>query len=617
MSRAVFEEQQKELDMKLEQLSLLCRVSSHIGSPTFDASPLDDASDEWAECDSVWTMDETTTSDSSSLPDYFHEDEDETLPQLYDPTLFSSSRFSQKSGDTEKPLPDIPPTQPLQIRVPLVPSSSPRSIPSVPFTPPNSPGLVKAPASPSPARAAVSYAQPLRESYNGNHFVAPVIDQTESTTARSTLPPRHATFSSISSTLSILGERETKDEKRSAVYVDEAPEFGPHYDAGPSYSGSARSSSDSTRARSQSGLQKKQRPVLPMLATSTSSPQLRTLAILAATPTSTSLSTPPPLAEAHEAADLVGSSSVPVTQISTPTELEKPLVSRWSLDSVASRPSREAFQATPTTPAVEEIPKRSRFMSFISRSRAGSVSKSATPVGTPDETPSTPRPSTSREGLFGMVSPTRPSFTLPLQSPPIAAASAPEMPAANSASLKSLASIDRSSPALTGAFAPYPKPAEETLRMDQPFAKAHNPLPSPPPSPPPLPTLPAPSPSEPSPSFLAPYQPQGFFAALKRRPRRAKKMVISGVSNGPRTRNSIEYSEEFAPRWVREQKMRYDNVVQWCESFGRVKKIQETDDGSLHVYWHKWEVADMVCRVRGQVFIKGVGRVSLAWHYIS
>ena len=72
-----------------------------------------------------------------------------------------------------------------------------------------------------------------------------------------------------------------------------------------------------------------------------------------------------------------------------------------------------------------------------------------------------------------------------------------------------------------------------------------------------------------------------------------------GVFTGQRERDlPYDCPEDLQPRWVREQKMRYDNVVQWCESFGAVKKIQETQDGSLHVYWHKWEVADTVSVLR-------------------
>ena len=43
-----------------------------------------------------------------------------------------------------------------------------------------------------------------------------------------------------------------------------------------------------------------------------------------------------------------------------------------------------------------------------------------------------------------------------------------------------------------------------------------------------------------------------------------------------------------------EQQRRVQNVVRWCESFGPVRKIETKEDGSLHVYWKDWEVADMV-----------------------
>ena len=43
-----------------------------------------------------------------------------------------------------------------------------------------------------------------------------------------------------------------------------------------------------------------------------------------------------------------------------------------------------------------------------------------------------------------------------------------------------------------------------------------------------------------------------------------------------------------------EQRRRVQNVVKWCESFGPVRRIEKKEDGSLHVYWKDWEVADMV-----------------------
>lgn len=49
-----------------------------------------------------------------------------------------------------------------------------------------------------------------------------------------------------------------------------------------------------------------------------------------------------------------------------------------------------------------------------------------------------------------------------------------------------------------------------------------------------------------------------------------------------------------ALRRERENRRRYDCVVNWCEAFGVVRRFERKDDGSIHVYWRDWEVADMV-----------------------
>lgn len=96
--------------------------------------------------------------------------------------------------------------------------------------------------------------------------------------------------------------------------------------------------------------------------------------------------------------------------------------------------------------------------------------------------------------------------------------------------------------------------------------------------------------------------------------RRQKKLVISNVQPTWRDDNPNEPEQE---RRERVRKQRYENVVLWCKSFGEIRKLECKPDGSVHVYYREWEVADMVCRVHGQVYIKDVGRVNLSWHYLN
>ncbi|EIW60981.1 uncharacterized protein TRAVEDRAFT_119200 [Trametes versicolor FP-101664 SS1] len=123
------------------------------------------------------------------------------------------------------------------------------------------------------------------------------------------------------------------------------------------------------------------------------------------------------------------------------------------------------------------------------------------------------------------------------------------------------------------------------------------------------PTLPPPSPDAPSPSILVPTQhSQSFFALIKRRGRqRHKKLVISGPT--------LELNEPAAHRTA-ERELRVKNIIRWCESFGQIQKVDEKENGSLHIHWKKRQVADTVCCIHAQVFIKEVGRVNLAWSYI-
>ncbi|KIY48714.1 hypothetical protein FISHEDRAFT_58741 [Fistulina hepatica ATCC 64428] len=59
-------------------------------------------------------------------------------------------------------------------------------------------------------------------------------------------------------------------------------------------------------------------------------------------------------------------------------------------------------------------------------------------------------------------------------------------------------------------------------------------------------------------------------------------------------------------------------VVMWCRAHGDVQQLSRGDDGaSLHVEFADRQVADRVCRIQGQVSIKGVGSVTLDWYTAS
>ena len=401
---------------------------------------------------------------------------------------------------------------------------------------------------------------------------------------------------------------------------------------------------------------RRQRPALPVLATSASSPQLRHLAELATTPSPSFSCLGSPLLPSPMSDVTV----TPETEVVTPGEaiayspFENPaeeaeeaatepgLASRWSLDSVASRPriNQMALDDASSSPA-SKTKKRDRLLSLISgRSRSGSVTKPLPP-------PNTPRGSSDvldirRIDSRDAPSPSsRPSFTMP---PKISMA--PSLASSDSSNASTLATpiepnhpsdfsdpfmadgpscmreqdehedespvfaenpyIIPESPLLRPEYAPHspPSPHRHLLQTHDPLTLQIPDRPMSPASPPPQPTLPLPSPSTPSPSFLVPSpRPQSFFATLTgRQRRRKKKLVISGAPlelGQSRSSSSVSNSQAADDLHHRqaEQQRRVQNVVRWCESFGPVRKIETKEDGSLHVYWKDWEVADMV-RIR-------------------
>ncbi|OJT06426.1 hypothetical protein TRAPUB_2701 [Trametes pubescens] len=463
--------------------------------------------------------------------------------------------------------------------------------------------------------------------------------------------------------MSMLEERETETEKRSAVYVADE-EIPPR--ASPKPTGRGRSSSAALPRTTDdfgpvphtisSSPRRRQRPTLPTLTTSHSTPQLRNLAELATMP-SPSLAPAPTLlpslmsdAAASAESEVVSpGEAITCSSFDSPAdeeEAEAALASRWSLDSVASRPRiRQVPADMPSASPASKATKRDRLLSLISgRPRAGSGGKPSPPPNTPRGSSDVLdiRRSSSRETMH---TPSRPSFSMSVLPPRALAPSVSSSSSSGGSTASTLATpIEPTAHSPLPDMDPFGTSAPSCMFEDEPVFAANPflPLDSPPPSPPrvsltlqiperpatpnsppPQPTLPLPSPSTPSPSFLVPTpRAQSFFASLKGRPRRRrKKLVISGapLERGfgmGRASASLDASENVEHR-AAERERRVENVIRWCEHFGPTRKIERKEDGSLHVYWKDWEVADTVCRIQAQVVIKDVGRVNLAWSYIS
>lgn len=408
----------------------------------------------------------------------------------------------------------------------------------------------------------------------------------------------HGAFPSISSTLSLLEERETEAAKRSGVLVhpDEA--------GGRALRDSAVLLPASARKDSVESLKvpefapRHARPTLN-LATSVSSPQLRALADLAGVPASPiSVKSTHSVAHKPSLVSLTPSVSSPLASSSillppTPLEEELPSSSRWSMDSVDPDAGRPII-ASPSTPPSPPAKKRSRLLSFISRGRAGSLTKRdgmpsvdadglLTPQDTVPPTPSSPSVNsvalssrrTSRSGSY----------------PP------PPMSLSTSASTASMASTlptpADSQPDI--ALDPF-CPASPTFAPASflPDADADDFLEMGDGSPPPRAPLPLPAPDAPPAAFVAapasaPAQPSGnpLLALARRKLRRRKKKLVVTL-DAP----ALGPAEDAGA--VREQRRRQDGVVRWCEDLGGVRRIERKQDGSLHVYWRDADVVDMV-----------------------
>lgn len=88
--------------------------------------------------------------------------------------------------------------------------------------------------------------------------------------------------------------------------------------------------------------------------------------------------------------------------------------------------------------------------------------------------------------------------------------------------------------------------------------------------------------------------------------RRKKKLVITCIPSQAEEEPEDEGQAQIrAQRRERIEQRRYDCIVQWCENFGVVRRFERKDDGSLHVYWRDWEVADMVSLHALAIFLTG------------
>lgn len=420
----------------------------------------------------------------------------------------------------------------------------------------------------------------------------------------------HGAFPSISSTLSLLEERESESEKRSGVLVQSEDEDSLSAEGTVISHPPARKSSFEM-LKAMDG-ETRRRPVLN-LSMSTSSPQLRTLAELAHVPASPiSMISTHSMAHKSSLVSLVPSVSSPLAQNSVllpPIALEEDVVpssSRWSMDSTdpdagRHRPSVSA----PATPPSPPKPKRSRLLSFISRGRAGSLGMRN------DSVP--PTPTLAEHTGLGLMSPTDTVMGPPSAS--VLSLALSSRRASRSGTYPPPLSLSTSTSTMSTASSastlPTPADSQSDVTLD-PFCPASptfapsSYLPGPAAEPdsfvdledsePEKPTLPLPSPGEPTASFFLPEAPpKNFLSALARRRlrRRKKKLVITCLGE-PQLPEGAVNAELAASRRERDLRRRQESIMHWCESFGPVRRFERKNDGSLHVHWRDWEVADMV-----------------------
>lgn len=437
----------------------------------------------------------------------------------------------------------------------------------------------------------------------------------------------HATFPSISSTLSLLEERESEVEKRSGVIVTELQDLE---------AAARRISCESTVLAhppvrkssidvfhvfptSDGSPKRKPRPTLNLATSPSSSPHLCTLADLATIPASPisytsvsrSVSHRPSMASlATSQSSLLEPAEIFSEQIFSEPDTIRDTTpcSRWSVDSTDA--IYDIPRASTTSPGSEspqfapKARKRDRLRSFISRARAGSLGKHS-PTYEPESGSTSPRDSIlttlpSQSVVSLGLSSRRTSHAVYEPQPISASTSTSTTTSTSSVSTASLVTPADSqqdvsvadpfcpaSPTFTPvSYLPSVPDVSDSSFSDEADAVALEP------------TLPPPSPDTPSPSFFLPAkQETNPLLKLARRTmrRRKKKLVIACIPahavDDPEDEGQARIA---AQRRQREEKRRYECIVKWCESFGVVRRFERNNDGSIHVYWRDWEVADMV-----------------------
>ncbi|CAL1709235.1 unnamed protein product [Somion occarium] len=615
----------RELDEKLELLQGL------------------DLSDDTHRC----TYDEFESLDShpSTLTLPYEDDFEACDACVYDPVMFSPSSPMRSSfspaqehvaNSRDKPLPSTP-------------SSSLRRWSPPP--PPSTPRLTRSPASSSPSSTRSSIAPYYFTSapYSPPHSPKQQLTHSVSPSVSSRPPLSHSTFPSISSTLSSLKERESEVRKRSGVFVTDMS--GPQAQVITERGHSFVIANRPTRKSSRDALmeladaseltiattlpRRKPRPTLPMLSTSVSSPQLRTRARLGSAPASpisaVTPSSPDMDYQVGACQQMERSHTFPTAQ-SFDEAAEAELSSRWSMDSAGPLPASTSSGSRTPVPEPPSSPtktrKRDRLFSFIPRRNGSKSSPEASPSAHQESKEADPRRDSRRTSRM-----TSQPFasTLSLATPTIHD-NAPYPPIPMSSSFSSTAATSSTSSSVTSLSTPV----DSTANLIDPFSASPtcadfsfipdpaHPTPYDCPDSPTLhPTLPLPSPRTPTASFLIPVRASTnvpFLSALSLRYklRRKKKLIVSHPTLLPSRQQPEEDLDDERERYaIQKSKQRlYENILQWCESFGTVKNIETKGDG-LHVYWKDWESADMVCRIQGQVSIPNIGTVSLSWQYVK